>query len=116
MQILDQITKLKILVVGDVMLDRYCWGTVTRISPEAPVPIVQIEKMSLVAGGAANVAANLAGLGVTPYLFGIRGDDSEGEGMSAILSEGGITEHVITVIPGRQTTNKTRIVAHNQHV
>lgn len=116
MQILDNISKVKILVVGDVMLDRYWWGTVNRISPEAPVPIVQLEEMSLVAGGAANVAANLAGLGATPYLFGIKGDDSEADLLPAVLSDAGISNHVIIPISGRKTTIKTRIVAHSQHV
>jgi len=116
MQILDDISKMRILVVGDVMLDRYWWGSVNRISPEAPVPIVQMEKTSLVAGGAANVAANLAGLGATPYLFGIKGDDAEGELMTTVLAERGIENHNILPIAGRKTTIKTRIVAHSQHV
>ena len=116
MQILENISNTKILVVGDVMLDRYWWGSVDRISPEAPVPIVQMEKMSLVAGGAANVAANLAGLGARPYLFGIKGDDSEADLMLDILDQAGIANHKITAIPGRKTTIKTRIVAHSQHV
>lgn len=116
MQILDNISKAKILVVGDVMLDRYWWGSVSRISPEAPVPIVQMEKMSLVAGGAANVAANLAGLGATPFLFGIKGDDAEADLMLDILDDAGIANHSIQPISGRKTTIKTRIVAHSQHV
>lgn len=116
MQILDQISKLKILVAGDVMMDRYWWGTVDRISPEAPVPIIQLEEMSLTAGGAANVAANLAGLGATPYLFGVRGNDNEGDEIAGVLYEAGISNHFITQVPGRKTTSKTRIVAHSQHV
>jgi D-beta-D-heptose 7-phosphate kinase/D-beta-D-heptose 1-phosphate adenosyltransferase len=116
MQVLDQISNLKILVVGDVMIDRYWWGTVNRISPEAPVPIIQLEEMSLTAGGAANVAANLAGLGATPYLFGIRGDDGEGTQLEDVLTDAGITDHFVTPVAGRKTTSKTRIVAHSQHV
>ncbi|CAN5521009.1 hypothetical protein BH10ACI2_BH10ACI2_15250 [soil metagenome] len=116
MQIFDKILGLKILVVGDVMLDRYWWGGVNRISPEAPVPIVQLEKTSLVAGGAANVAANLSGLGAIPFLFGIKGDDDEGKLMTGVLSEAGIENHSIVPISGRKTTIKTRIVAHGQHV
>ncbi len=115
-QILDNISKVKILVAGDVMLDRYWWGSVNRISPEAPVPIVQLEKMSLVAGGAANVAANLAGLGATPYLFGIKGVDAEGGAVDEVLLTAGIENHSIYPLPGRKTTIKTRIVAHSQHV
>lgn len=116
MQMLENISRAKILVVGDVMLDRYWWGSVNRISPEAPVPIVQLQKTSLVAGGAANVAANLAGLGSTPYLFGIKGDDAEGGVMDSVLDEAGIANHFIIPIKGRKTTIKTRIVAHSQHV
>src|SRR5947209_3953561 len=104
MQILKNISNIKILVAGDVMLDRYWWGSVNRISPEAPVPIVQLEKMSLVAGGAANVAANLAGLGATPYLLGIKGNDAEADLMPDILSDAGITNQFIIPLSGRKTT------------
>ena len=69
--------KVKILVIGDIMLDRYWWGNVERISPEAPVPVVGLQKKSLVAGGAANVAANIAGLGAEPILIGAVGNDEE---------------------------------------
>lgn len=116
MQALEDISKTKIVVVGDVMLDRYWWGSVERISPEAPVPVVRLDDMSLVAGGAANVASNLAGLGATPFLFGIRGDDSEGEQMERVLIESEIKNSFMTSVPGRKTTIKTRIVAHHQHV
>lgn len=116
MQALEDFSKLKIIVVGDVMLDRYWWGSVERISPEAPVPVVRLENMSLVAGGAANVAANLAGLGAMPYLFGIKGDDSEGDQLERVLRESEIKSYLITQVAGRKTTIKTRIVAHHQHV
>lgn len=116
MRVLEDISKTRIVVVGDVMLDRYWWGSVERISPEAPVPVVRLDEMSLVAGGAANVASNLAGLGATPFLFGIRGDDSEGEQMGRVLIEAGIENSFITSVPERKTTIKTRIVAHHQHV
>jgi len=115
-ELLEQLSGKNILVVGDVMLDRYWWGSVNRISPEAPVPIVQMEKTSLVAGGAANVAANLAGLGVTPHLFGISGDDAEADLMNEILIESGLGNSRIFRVLGRKTTVKTRIVAHSQHV
>ena len=116
MGILDKIAGQKILVVGDVMLDRYWWGSVSRISPEAPVPIVQLEKMSLAAGGAANVAANLVGLGAVPFLVGIKGDDAEADLMTEVLAGTGISDHLVFPIPNRKTTIKTRIVAHGQHV
>ena len=116
MEILDNLSKVKILVVGDVMIDRYWWGSVTRISPEAPVPIVKLEKMSTTAGGAANVAANLAGLGVQPFLFGIVGDDEEARLLAQLLTDTGITEHFLVPLSDRKTTVKTRIVAHSQHL
>jgi rfaE bifunctional protein kinase chain/domain len=118
MQMLRDFSKLKIIVVGDVMLDRYWWGSVERISPEAPVPVVRLENMSLVAGGAANVAANLAGLGAEPFLVGVKGvdDDDEGNQLENILLESGIENHFIVPVTGRKTTIKTRIVAHSQHV
>lgn len=106
----------KILVVGDVMLDRYWWGSVRRISPEAPVPVVHLNDMSLVAGGAANVAANIAGLGAKPFLVGITGDDEEAAFFPQILGESGISSDFLVKIPGRQTTVKTRVLAHNQQV
>ncbi len=116
MQILNNFSKLKVVVVGDVMLDRYWWGSVNRISPEAPVPIVHLEKMSLVPGGAANVAANLVGLGVTPYLFGVKGEDNEAGQLDNVLSDVGVKDHFIFSVSDRMTTTKTRVVAHNQHV
>ncbi len=114
--LLDAISGLKILVIGDVMLDRYWWGSVSRISPEAPVPIVKLENTSLVAGGAANVAANLIGLGVKPFLFGITGDDDDAELLKRKLAESGISDRNLTAVSDRPTTIKTRIVAHSQHV
>ncbi len=77
MEITENFSKVKVLIVGDIMLDRYWWGNVSRISPEAPVPIVTLDKTSLLAGGAANVAANVAGLGAKPYLVGVIGEDGE---------------------------------------
>lgn len=116
MSILNNLKDTKILVVGDVMLDRYWWGSVNRISPEAPVPIVRLEKTSLVAGGAANVAANLTGLGATPYLFGITGNDQEAELLHEKIADTKISGDFLTPVAGRKTTIKTRIVAHSQHV
>lgn len=106
----------KILVIGDVMLDRYWWGTVNRISPEAPVPVVSLDETSIAAGGAANVAANIAGLDATPYLVGISGDDNEAELLPSILTAAEIKNHRIVPISGRKTTLKNRIIAHNQQM
>ncbi len=107
---------LQILIIGDIMLDRYWWGNVSRISPEAPVPIIQMDRSTLVPGGAANVAANIAGLGAVPILVGCIGDDSDGLTLDELLNERSIsTEHLIRVAD-RPSTVKTRIIAHNQHV
>ena len=112
---IEKLADVKVLVVGDVMLDRYLWGNVSRISPEAPVPIVNVQKTSLVLGGAANVAANIAGLGAKPFLVGICGDDKEADSLSDLLDETQISNHLVR-LENRQTTIKTRVVAHNQHV
>lgn len=114
-EFIKKFADVKVLVVGDVMLDRYLWGNVSRISPEAPVPIVNVKRTSLVLGGAANVAANIAGLGAKPLLIGICGDDSEADVLGELLKKEEIQNHLIR-LKNRQTTIKTRIVAHNQHV
>ncbi len=112
----DDFSKAKILVIGDVMLDQYWWGRVNRISPEAPVPVVKLERTSLAVGGAANVAANVAGLGATPFLVGGVGADSEADLLVGTLSSLGVSpEHLVT-FPDRSTTVKTRVIAHSQQV
>ncbi|MEQ1922392.1 MAG: D-glycero-beta-D-manno-heptose-7-phosphate kinase [Pyrinomonadaceae bacterium] len=116
MNILDSFAKTKVLVIGDVILDRYWWGRVSRISPEAPVPVVKMENMTLAAGGAANVAANVAGLGPTPLLVGVIGDDTEGKMFPEVLSKVGVSHEHLIKIAGRQTTVKTRIIAHSQQM
>src|SRR5436190_1731021 len=116
MDLLDEFAGKKVLVVGDIMLDRYWWGDVSRISPEAPVPIVRLRKTSLAAGGAANVAVNVAGLGATPLLFGVVGNDAEAELVRKVLYGLGVsTEHIIGS-DDRPTTVKTRVIAHSQQV
>lgn len=114
--IIENFSNVKILIVGDVMLDRYLWGSVNRISPEAPVPIVNINKTTLALGGAANVAANVAGLGAKPILVGITGNDSEAKILAEILEQSKISSEFLIQLEERQTTTKTRLVAHNQHV
>jgi D-beta-D-heptose 7-phosphate kinase / D-beta-D-heptose 1-phosphate adenosyltransferase len=116
MQIPENFTNTKVLVVGDVMLDRYWWGGVNRISPEAPVPVVLHDKTTLVAGGAANVAANIAGIGAIPFLAGIVGDDDEADLFPGVMRNSGIENFKIIGIPGRRSTIKTRIIAHNQQI
>jgi D-beta-D-heptose 7-phosphate kinase/D-beta-D-heptose 1-phosphate adenosyltransferase len=113
---LQKIRGKRIIVAGDVMLDRYWWGSVSRISPEAPVPIVELERTSVVPGGAANVAVNLAGLGAAPVLFGVHGDDDDAGILRAVLQEHGVGNEFLLSCPDRKTIIKTRIVAHHQHV
>ena len=92
------------------MLDRYWWGSVNRISPEAPVPVVNLEKTSMVVGGAANVAANVAGLEAEPFLVGLIGDDEEAELLMDVLTEkNNNTLSILIKTPKRRTTVKTRI-------
>ena len=106
----------RIAVIGDLMLDRYLWGSVTRISPEAPVPIVEVDYESSRLGGAANVANNIKSLGGIPVLIGVAGKDPAAGILRSIMEENGFpTEGVITD-ERRPTTMKTRVIAHNQHV
>lgn len=114
--IIKKFKNVKVLVVGDVMLDRYYWGSVERISPEAPVPVVKLEKSSLVVGGAANVAANISGLGAKAFLVGITGDDDEAKLFKPLLENLNISSQNLVKIKERPTTVKTRVVAHSQHV
>ncbi len=86
MKILGGFKNINVLIVGDVMLDRFWWGSVERISPEAPVPILNLNKTTLAAGGAANVAANVKGLGANPFLVGLIGSDLEAKLFSEVLS------------------------------
>lgn len=114
--IIEGFSRIKVLVVGDVMLDRYWWGNVSRISPEAPVPVVNLKKTSLVAGGAANVAANIKGLGAETFLIGAMGFDEEADLFIKVLNDLKISSENILKIENRPTTIKTRVVANNQHV
>jgi D-beta-D-heptose 7-phosphate kinase/D-beta-D-heptose 1-phosphate adenosyltransferase len=115
-KILSRFSKVKILVVGDIMMDRFIWGKVSRISPEAPVPVVAVEKETFLLGGAANVVNNIHSLGGKVSLCGVVGDDEMGEKIIKELAEMGIGMHGIFVEQGRQTTTKTRIIAHQQQV
>lgn len=106
----------RVVVLGDCMVDRYLWGRVDRISPEAPVPVVEIERESETLGGAANVAANLAALGVAPVLVGLIGDDAEGTNLAAVCESHGVSAEWLQADRSRPTTVKTRIIAHSQQV
>jgi D-beta-D-heptose 7-phosphate kinase/D-beta-D-heptose 1-phosphate adenosyltransferase len=106
----------RVLVLGDVMLDEYVWGTVSRISPEAPVPVVAVRSESLKIGGAGNVAANLAALGGQPQLVGTVGDDAAAERLRQELTRAGVKADGLVVDASRPTTIKSRVVAGSQHV
>lgn len=105
-----------VLVIGDVMLDRYLMGEVSRISPEAPVPVVLIKSEQQRAGGAANVAANLALLGITTHMIGLIGDDHEGKQLLAAMVENGINTQAMITTPARPTIAKTRILGGHQQM
>jgi D-beta-D-heptose 7-phosphate kinase/D-beta-D-heptose 1-phosphate adenosyltransferase len=105
-----------VLVVGDVMLDEFIWGRVARISPEAPVPVVEVTGQSFHAGGAANVAANVRALGGEAVIAGVVGEDDAAERLRGLLLGSGIEPALAAAPGGRPTTVKTRIVAHHQQV
>jgi len=108
----------KVVVLGDVMLDEFVWGDVTRISPEAPVPVVDIRRESVHLGGAANVLANLVALGAEACVIGVIGNDAAGTRLRASLKESSPSQKddYLLVDEGRPSTTKTRIIAHNQLV
>ncbi len=106
----------RVLVVGDAMLDEWVWGRVSRVSPEAPVPVVAVEDHSFTLGGAGNVASNLCAIGARVAFAGAVGDDSEGRRLLGLFDAAGIERSAVIALDDRPTTRKTRIVAHNQQV
>ena len=115
-QLIAGASRKKILVFGDVMLDEFIWGSVRRISPEAPVPVVQLERESFMPGGAANVARNLAALNIPAELFSVVGRDRAGKKLKQLLSEENVNSEGCICSDSRITTVKTRIIAHQQQV
>jgi D-beta-D-heptose 7-phosphate kinase/D-beta-D-heptose 1-phosphate adenosyltransferase len=113
--LLNSMSGQRVLVLGDVMLDQFLWGTVSRISPEAPVPVVQVNSQSFHLGGAANVATNVRSLGGHAVVVGVVGRDAEADHVRAALAKAGIADALATDVR-RPTTLKTRIVAHHQQV
>jgi D-beta-D-heptose 7-phosphate kinase/D-beta-D-heptose 1-phosphate adenosyltransferase len=105
-----------VLVVGDLMLDEFVWGQVSRISPEAPVPVVEVSRRTFVPGGAANTAANVGSLGGKPVLAGVLGQDPDGERVCELLRSQGVETLPVVRDPDRPTTTKTRVIAHSQQV
>jgi D-beta-D-heptose 7-phosphate kinase / D-beta-D-heptose 1-phosphate adenosyltransferase len=105
-----------ILLIGDLMIDRYLWGRCDRISPEAPVPVIDIERESKTLGGAGNVVNNLLALGCKVTLFSVIGEDAAGSELKEMLHEKGIESAGILMQSGRRTSNKTRVIATHQQV
>lgn len=113
---IDRFPQTRVLVIGDIIMDRYIWGDVTRISPEAPVPVVDVRQETEMLGGSANVINNLRSLGSMPILCGVVGKDPAGQEIIKSLKELGLVTEGVLVEPGRMTSIKTRIVAHHQQV
>jgi rfaE bifunctional protein kinase chain/domain len=111
----EQFAKTKLLVVGDVMLDRYWFGDSDRISPEAPVPVVQVSKVDERLGGAANVARNVAALGANTTILGVVGEDEAGNRIGELLRQSGVNSQ-LEVDPKVPTTVKLRVIARQQQL
>ena len=115
-QLFTSLSSTKIGVIGDIMLDTYWWGFVDRISPEAPVPIVSLQRKEIRVGGAANVALNLGSLGATTTLFAVIGKDTEGADLQQLLKKQGINTNYVIAADTRVTTNKVRVMGRNQQM
>jgi len=116
LEIIDNFQRAGVLVVGDIMVDHFIWGKVSRISPEAPVPVVDVQKDSILLGGCANVLNSIYAMGGKCYVAGVIGADASGKRLLAELQERKIETDGIVVEKGRPTTLKTRIVAHGQQM
>lgn len=116
MDIFEKFAQLNVVIVGDVMIDRYLYGKVSRISPEAPVPVVELQRTEDRLGGAANVALNIKAMGATPYLFSAIGSDTEGSHFLQIMDNNNLSTRGLLQIEDRPTTVKTRIMAGTQQM
>ena len=115
-KLFNDFTQLKVVVIGDVMLDTYWWGHVERISPEAPVPVVAVSKKEQRIGGAGNVALNIAALGATVNMISVLGKDEDGDQLAQLLQQNKINTKYLVHSQQRITTNKIRIISRNQHM
>ena len=115
-QLFNDFSKIKVAVIGDVMLDTYWWGKVDRISPEAPVPVVAVTKREQRIGGAGNVALNLVSLGAHVNVLTVLGKDDDGEQLTTLFNQNNIGAKYIVTSTYRITTNKIRIISRNQHM
>ena len=114
--IFDAMPSKNILIVGDIMLDEYIWGTVERISPEAPVPVVVVKEETYRLGGAGNVVRNLSSLNTGVWIFSVIGDDRQGETVFNLLKDDAVNPEGLIKDPSRRTIVKTRVIAHTQQV
>ncbi|MEM6523812.1 MAG: bifunctional ADP-heptose synthase [Bacteroidota bacterium] len=115
-EVFKRFNDLRVLIVGDVMIDAYIWGAVERVSPEAPVPVVRVTKRDYRLGGAANVALNVQALGATPILCSVIGNDEAGERFKERLADRKLLDDGIVQSSNRLTTVKTRVISGHQHV
>lgn len=115
-QIFHSFKEKKIAVIGDVMIDKYIFGHVSRISPEYPVPVVDVTRESSRLGGAANVAVNIHSLGAETLLIGVTGDDAERRNLTHLMAEHGLDPAMLVADSSRPTTCKTRILSQNHHI
>ena len=112
----DKIAKERVLIVGDVMIDSYMWGNVTRISPEAPVPVVSVTKREKRLGGAANVALNIEAMGATPIICSVLGNDDSSKDFQQIMYQNNMDRRGIVTSDNRMTTMKSRVIGNNMHI
>lgn len=115
-ELFDGFKQMNCLIVGDVMVDAYIWGNVNRISPEAPVPVFEVNKRENRLGGAANVALNIQALGASPILCGVIGKDGKGDVFKSLLKDLKLSAVGIVTDPKRATTSKTRIISSSHHL
>jgi rfaE bifunctional protein kinase chain/domain len=114
--ILEGFQKKRVLIIGDLMLDRYIWGTIDRMSPEAPVPVVSVNRHDARPGGAGNVTLNISSLGATPVLCSLIGKDKAGEMLKECFMRQSISTEGLIVSSSRPTTEKTRVIAQDHHI
>ena len=115
-ELINGFSRLKVLIIGDLMIDSYTWGKVSRISPEAPVPVVNVIRRESRLGGAGNVVLNIASLGATAVICSVIGDDAPGRELQKIILDSNLSTDGLIVEPGRMTTVKERIIAGSQQV
>ena len=115
-ELINGFSRLKVLIIGDLMIDSYTWGKVSRISPEAPVPVVNVIRRESRLGGAGNVVLNIASLGATAVICSVIGDDAPGRELQKIILNANLSTDGLIVEPGRMTTVKERIIAGSQQV